>query len=177
MMHVKHSSRIVHIMRVMSDVSEKENEPVPLMKEASHHRRRLTAPMHKILGRLSAFGENKKSEMPVKSRLSFQHWRRQKFARKGSKTDDSVKEDAHGSANEPVVRLALVPNASPGQPGRLKRREPLKAAPLAESEDIDLSEPKKPKLITAARRFTAFTTTRPIVVRRTFHKMRVTEYL
>ena len=167
----------------MDDGSEKENASQSSLKEVSKSRRRLTTPVHKIMSRISSSGDNKKSEISLKSRLSFQNWRRRKSTRREAKheggDDGDDREDKDGKIHEPLVRTALRPNAqSPDQTRRLKRREPLKAAPLAESEDIDLTAPKKAKIIaSAARRLTAFTTTTPLKVGRSFHKKRVTEHL
>ncbi|KAM7536040.1 hypothetical protein Aperf_G00000103679 [Anoplocephala perfoliata] len=141
----------------------------------STHRKSITGPMHRLIKRLSGIPSQRGvSEIPVKSRLSFQAWRRRKAM-------DCKKEEEAGNAHTEKGENFLKPLtvASSTQPNQRRdlKRGPLRAAPLAEAEEIIFTKAKRPKLIaSAAKRFSAISS-RPNRVTTRNRRRRATEIL
>lgn len=139
---------------MMAEEAEKENAVILSVKKAPFtSRRSLATPMNKLIRRLSGMpSEGRTSEVPRKARLSFQTWKRRK-----SISQEGKEEGDGGKKREPLVRLSMISSMPPGQSSLN-----LKRAPIAETEEVNLSDAKKPKLIvTAARRLTTLSA-RPI---------------
>lgn len=156
----------------MSEEVEQVNDAANIIH--STHRRSITGPMQKLFKRLSGIpSENRVSEIPVKSRLSFQAWRRRK-ALDCKKKEEST--NVHRGKEENYLKPLAISSIQTSQRRELKRG-PLRAAPLAETEEVIFAEAKRPKLIaTAAKRFSAISS-RPKRVTARRRKRRATEIL
>ncbi|VDN96815.1 unnamed protein product [Rodentolepis nana] len=158
----------------MSVEVEKENDATKI--DHSTRRRSIAGPMHKLFKRLSGIpSDNRLSETTIKTRLSFQTWRRRKTIDHKTEEDEEIKmENICTMDRETFMKPLMISNTPIIQPRELKRG-PLKAAPLAEAEEVVFHEAKRPKLIaTAAKRFSAISN-KPKRVTNRFRRPRATE--
>ncbi|KAL5108510.1 IQ motif and SEC7 domain-containing protein 3 [Taenia crassiceps] len=139
---------------MMAEKAEKEDAVILSVKKVPPTScRSLVTPMNKLMHRLSGMPpESRTFELPRKARLSFQAWKRCKPA-----SQEGKEEGNGGKKHESLVRLSLISSIPTGQSSLT-----LKRAPIAETEEVNLPDAKKPKLIvTAARRLSALSA-RPI---------------
>ncbi|VDL59566.1 unnamed protein product [Hymenolepis diminuta] len=158
----------------MSDEVEKGNDGTKI--NHSTRRRSIAGPMHKLFKRLSGIpSENRISETPIKTRLSFQTWRRRKTIDRKKIGEDEVTMEDMCTMNAEVFMKPLMVSNTPAIQLRELKRGPLRAAPLAEAEEVIFLEAKRPKLIaSAAKRFSAISN-RPKRVTNRFRRHRATE--
>ncbi|VDD75513.1 unnamed protein product [Mesocestoides corti] len=131
-------------------------------------RRSFAGPMKKLMKRLSGMppetGPPKTPRLePVpKKRVSFQGWRHRRSTNR-VKNDNSASRVMPPPTSAGLIRQSLLPNMQLPRHSITtappRRRAPLRAAPIAEPEEVKLSKEKKPRTISsAARRFSAITT-------------------
>nr|CDS33762.1 IQ motif and SEC7 domain containing protein 1 [Hymenolepis microstoma] len=158
----------------MSVEVEKENDATKI--DHSTRRRSIAGPMHKLFKRLSGIpSDNRISETTIKTRLSFQTWRRRKTIDRKTEEDDEIKMENICTVDGETFMRPLMASSTPATQPRELKRGPLKAAPLAEAEEVVFLEAKRPKLIaSAAKRFSAISN-KPKRVTNRFRRPRATE--
>ena len=148
-------------------------------------RRSIAAPMHKLIHRFSGIPSQSSShEKPLKTRLSFQSWKRRRSivpwsnqdCQKVAQDDDDDDDNDADSENRPVLAQLphILPTLVPLPSHKFAPRESLKRAPLAEPEEVILSDSKKPKLLlTGNHRLSRFSA-KPIKAHYSLRKSRAT---
>ncbi|VDM19773.1 unnamed protein product, partial [Hydatigera taeniaeformis] len=159
----------------MAKEADKANDVMLPSKKVTTSRRSLATPMNKLMRRLSGMpSESRTLEATRKTRLSFQTWKRRKSLSQESREEGRGSGGDGGGGgetkHEPLVSLSLISIMPTNQSPLV-----LKRAPIAKTEEVNLSIAKKPKLITTAARRLSLLSARPIRGNHRLRSKRVTE--